>query len=226
MKRKWKVKAAGRLLAPPSADERRVYFQASNSVLYALDKRSGDIRWWWIAPSPSPYEVEFAGQTILATSHSPLLCSLDRKTGKPAGKYEAKAEIRSNPVWAGPNLVFATYDAPAGRGTIAFLRKQVKVELVSSLKSPQPAGTEISFTASATGFYLPRYEFYLRQGEEKSVVQKATEKGSWVWFSEKEGTYFVGVKVSDEKQLKEAELSFEISKKEDKTKPEKEKKGG
>jgi outer membrane protein assembly factor BamB len=226
MRRKWTVKAAGRLLSAPRTDEKNAYFQASNSVLYALDKRNGHIRWWWIAPSPSPYDLEFVGQTVLATSRSPLLFSLDRKSGKAAGKYEARTEIRSNPVWVDPNVAFATFDVAAGRGIVAFLRKQVKVELASSLKSPQPAGTEVSFTASATGFYLPRYEFYLRQGEERTVVQKASEKNSWVWFAEKEGAYFVGVRVSDEKQLEEAELSFEVSKKEDKIKSEKEKKGG
>lgn len=214
MKRKWKIKAAGKILASPSADEKRVYFQASNSVLYALDKGGGDILWWWIAPSRGSCELGFDGQAVLVTSHSPLLFSLDRRSGKVVGKYEAKTEIRSNPVWAEPNLVFATFDSSADRGIITFLRKEVKIEISSSLPSPRPAGTEISFTASATGFYRPRYEFYLRQGEEKSVVQKETEKNSWIWFAEKEGTYAVSVRVSDEKQNKEAEIPFEISKKE------------
>lgn len=214
LKRKWKIKAAGRLLASPSADEKRVYLQASNSVLYALDKSGGDILWWWIAPSRSSYDLGFDGQRVLAASRSPLLFSLDRKSGKVVGKYEAKSEIRSNPVWAEPNLVFATFDTPADRGIINFLRKEVKVEISPLLSSPRPAGTEVSFTASATGFYLPRYEFYLRRGEERSVVQKASEKNSWVWFTETEGTYAVGVRVSDERQAKEAEIPFEVSKKE------------
>lgn len=213
LKRKWKIKAAGRLLVSPSADEKRVYLQASNSVLYALNKSGGDILWWWIAPSRSSYDLGFDGQRVLVASRSPLLFSLDRKSGKVVGKYEAKTEIRSNPVWAEPNLVFATFDTPADRGIINFFRKEVKVEISPSLSSPRSAGTEVSFTASATGFYLPRYEFYLRRGEERSVVQKAAEKNSWVWFTETEGTYAVGVRVSDERQAKEAEIPFEVSKK-------------
>jgi len=212
-KRKWRIRAGGRLLVSPSADEKRVYFQASNSVLYALDKSGGDIVWWWIAPSRSSYELGFDGQSVLVTSHSPLLFSLDPKSGKTVGKYEAKTEIRSNPVWAEPNLVFATFDSSADRGIINFIRKEVKVEISSSLSSPQPAGTDVSFTASATGFYLPMFEFYLRQGEERTVVQKAADQKSWIWFTEKEGTYTVGVRISDEKQSKEAEIPFEISKK-------------
>lgn len=214
MKRKWKIKAGGRILVSPSADEKRVFLQASNNVLYALDKSGGDILWWWIAPSRSSYEVGFDEARVLVTSHSPFLFSLDRKSGKVAGTYEAKTEIRSNPVWVEPNLVFATFDSSADRGVINFLQKEVKVEISPSLSSPQPSGTEVGFTATATGFYLPRYEFYLRQGEERLVVQKAAEKNSWTWFTEKEGTYSVGVRVSDERQTKEAEIPFEISKKE------------
>lgn len=214
LKRKWKIKAAGKILASPCADEKRVYLQASNSVLYALDKSGGDILWWWIAPSRSSYDLGFDGQRVLVTSRSPLLFSLDRKSGKVVGKFEAKTEIRSNPVWSEPNLIFAAFDTPADRGIVNFLRKEVKVEISPSLSSPRPVGTEVSFTASATGFYQPRYEFYLRRGEERSVVQKAAQKNSWVWFTEKEGTYAVGVKVSDERQTKEAEIPFEVSKKE------------
>jgi outer membrane protein assembly factor BamB len=228
LKRKWKIKAGGKILVTPSADERRVYLQTSNSVIYALDKSGGEILWWWIAPSRSSYKLEFDGSRVLVTSRSPLLFSLERRSGKVVGKYQARTEIKSNAVWAEPNLLLATFDSPADRGIITFLRKEVKVGIAPSLSSPRPAGTEISFTASATGFYLPRYEFFLRQGEEKSVVQKAAEKNSWVWFAEKEGTFAIGVKVTDERQAQEAEIPFEISKIEKQTEghdpPKKEKK--
>lgn len=213
-KRKWMIQSGGRLLVPPGADQKRVYFQASNNVIYALDKKGGDILWWWIAPSRSSFELGFDGQKILATFRSPSLFLLDGKSGKVIGQYTAKSEIRSNPVWVDPNLVFATFDTSADQGNISFLRKEMKAEISSSLSSPQPAGTEISFTATAKGFHLPRFEFFLRQGEEKTVVQKAGENKTWVWFPEKEGTYAVGVRVNDERQAAEAEIPFEIAKKE------------
>lgn len=216
-KRKWTIKAGGRLLITPSADQKRVYFQASNSVLYALDKRGGAILWWWIAPSRNFFELGFDAQKILATSRSPLLFLLDGRSGKVIGSYESKSEIRSNPIWAEPNVVFATFDPSADRGLIAFLRKQVKVVISSSLASPQPAGTEIIVTASATGFYRPQYEFYVRRGEERSVLQKASDKNSWAWYADTEGSCSVGVRVTDERQAKEAEIPFEISKNEKKT---------
>jgi len=214
MKRKWMIKGGGRLLVSPRADEKRVYFQASNSVLYALDKKGGNILWWWIAPSRSAFELGLEGQGILATSRSPLLFSLERTSGKAVGSYEAKTEIRSNPVWAEPNLAVAVLDPTAERETITFLRKKVKVEILASPASPQPAGTEVTFTAEAAGFFRPKYEFFLRRGEERSVVQEAGEKNSWVWYADNEGSVAVGVRVSDEKQAKEAEIRFEISKKE------------
>jgi outer membrane protein assembly factor BamB len=215
-KRKWKIRMGGKLLVPPVADQKRIYLQASNAVLYALDKKGGDILWWWIAPSRTSFSIGFEGGQILATSRSPQLYSLDAKSGKVTGEYEAPSEIRSNPVWVDPDLILSTFDSSSDRGIIFFLRKQVKAAISSSPASPQPAGTEITFTATATGFYLPQFEFYLRQGEEKTVVQPAGEIATWAWYAEKEGTYAVGVRIKDEKQEAEAEIPFEISKKEEK----------
>lgn len=213
LKKKWGIKAGGRLLVSPRADEKRVYFQASNSVLYALDKKGGTILWWWISPSRSAFPLGLEGPEILETSRSPFLYALDRRSGKAAGSYEAKTEIRSNPAWAAPNLAVAIRDPTAASEAIAFLRKKVKVEIVASPASPQPAGTEVTFTAEAAGFFRPQYEFYMREGEQKSVVQKAGEKSSWAWYAEKEGNFVIGVRVSDEKQSKEAEVKFEVAKK-------------
>jgi len=210
---KWKIKTGGRLLLPPRADEERIYFLASNSVLYCIDKKGGDILWWWIVPSRSAYDLEFSADKILVTTLSSILFCLDRKTGKEIGRYDAKAEIKSNPLWDVPYVLINIHDYLENKGTIVYLRKEVKVQLTSTLSSPQPAGTEINFTAFTVGFYLPKYEFFLRGGEEKVVVQKESERNSWVWFPEKEGSYTVGVKVSDEKQTMETEIPFEIAKK-------------
>jgi outer membrane protein assembly factor BamB len=224
-KRRWKIMAAGRILAPPRADEERVYLQASNSVLYALHKSGGEILWWWAAPSRSPYGLGFDGDKVLVTSRSPLLFALDKKTGKAAGQYEAGTEIRSNPVWAVPNLLFALFDPAAGQGVVSWLEKEVQVKVSSSPSSPQPPGTEVVFTASASGFYRPEFEFLLRRGEEKTVVQKASDKKSWVWYPEKEGSYSVSVKVTDEKQAKEADIPFEVAVKNQKDEKKKDDKG-
>ncbi len=210
--RMWKIQLGGRILAPPLADERHVFFAASNCVLFCLDKRSGEIQWWRALPSLSRYDLEFSDGKIIVSSSSPTLICLDRKSGEEAGSYDAGSELRSNPLWLDPYLVATLYDQREDRGSVVFLRREVRVQLGAALPSPQPVGTEISFTASAVGFYLPRYEFFLRQNGERIVVQKESARNTLAWFPDKEGTYTVGVRVSDAKQAREAEIPFEIVK--------------
>jgi outer membrane protein assembly factor BamB len=211
-KRKWKITAGGRLLASPRADRKRVFFQASNGVLYALDKKGGNVLWWWISPSKSRHDLEFDEEKVLATSSSPYFYTLDVKSGKTIGKYDAKEEIRSNPVWAEPYLFFALFDPSVSKGRIVILRKEMSVRLSPSLASPQPVGTEVGFTASATGFYRPQFEFSLVRGEERTIVQAASEQTTWVWFADKEGSYTISLKATDEKHSQEVEISYEITK--------------
>jgi len=215
-KTKWKIKAGGNVLLPPQADEARVFFFASNSVLYCINKRGGDILWWWIVPSRNVYGLELAADKVLVTPFLSVLIGLDRKTGKEIGKYDAKLGMKSNPVWDDPYVVVSLYDDVAQKGTVLYLVKEVNARLTPSLRSPQPVGTEITFTASAVGFYLPRYEFSLRDGEVKTVVQPGSGRNSWVWYPEKEGNYTIGVKVTDQKQTREVELSYNVAAKKEK----------
>lgn len=211
-KRMWKIKLGGKILAPPRADDRHVFFVASNCVLFCLDKGSGEIQWWRALPSLSRYDLEFSDGKIIVSSSSPKLICLNRKNGEEVGSYDAGSELRSNPLWLDPYLVTSLYDQREDRGNVVFLHQEVRVQLGASLPSPQPVGTEISFTASAVGFYLPKYEFFLRRDGEMTVVQKEAPRNTWAWFPDKEGTYTVGVRVSDAKQEKETEILFEIVK--------------
>jgi len=210
MKRKWKILLGGRILAPPRADEKRVFLSASNSVLYCLNKKSGEILWWRPLPSRSPYEIEFSDGGLVVSSFSSTLVGWDRKTGEAIGTYDAGSEVRSNPAWLDSRLLIPLHDPREDMGSLVFLGRMVEVKLSPSLASPQPAGTEIRFTASAVGFERPKFEFMVHRDGEKIVVQKASEKNSWVWFPEKEGDYHVGVKVKDAWQEKEVELAFVI----------------
>jgi hypothetical protein len=209
-KRKWRVRLGGKLVVSPCADAKRVYFVASNSVLYCLDKKGGDILWWWIAPSRSAYDLELSAGKVLVTALSSVLYCLDARTGKEVGRYDAKTEIKSNPLWCPPYVLINLYDYLDDQGALVFLGREIRVKLAPSLSPPQPEGTEVTFTATATGFYLPKYEFFLQSGEEKTVVQKESERNSWVWFPEKQGDYTVGVRVRDEKSTREAEVLFRI----------------
>ncbi len=211
-RRMWKIQLGGRILAPPLTDDRHVFFVASNCVLYCLNKKSGEIQWWRALPSLARYDLESSDGKIVVASSSPTLVCLDVKSGEKVGFYDAGSELRSNALWLDPYLVAALYDPSEERGSVIFLHRQVSVQIGAALASPQPVGTEISFAASAVGFYIPRYEFFLRQDGERTVVQKGSARNTWVWFPDKEGTYAVGVRVSDAKQEREAEIPFEIIK--------------
>jgi outer membrane protein assembly factor BamB len=212
-KRKWRVRLGGKLVVSPRADAERVFFVASNSVLYCLDKKGGDILWWWIAPSRSAYDLELSDGKVLVTAFSSVLYCLDARTGKEVGRYDAKSEIKSNPLWYPPYALINLYDYLDDKGAVVFLAREIRVKLAPSMSPPQPEVTEVTLTATATGFYLPKYEFFLQSGEERTVVQKESERNSWVWFPEKEGNYTVGVRVRDGKNTREAEIPFKITSK-------------
>ena len=211
-KLRWRMRVGARVLSTPRADGNRVYFTASNTVLYALNKRGGDIDWWRILPSRSPFSPEIAGEKILAASASPVLVGLELRTGQETGRYDAGREVRANPSWVPPAILLALYDPGSGQGSVVRLEKLVKVELSASTPQPAAVGAEVIFTASPVGFYLPKYEFYIRRDSGTAVTQEASAKNSWTWFPESEGKVTIGVRVSDARETREAEMSFDVAK--------------
>ncbi len=211
-KKKWKRKIGGKIFSPLVVDRKRIFFLCWNNVLYCLNKKNGNILWWQIIPSRSFYRLEISGEKILVSSFSSILLCFDIETGEKIGEYDAGQEIKSNPLWAEPYVMFNIYDNNKDEGKTVFLKKILKVSLESSAKSPQKVGAEISFTASAVGFYRQNYEFYLQEGGEKKIVQEKSGRNSWAWFPEKEGSYIVGVKVFDEKESMKEEIPFVIKK--------------
>ena len=210
LKRKWKVKTGGRIFTPAVTDGKRVLFLCFNNVLYCLNRRNGHILWWQMIPSRSYYHLEVSGERVVASSLSSVVAGFDIKTGKKVGEFDAGQNLRSNPVWLNPYLLINIYDDQKEEGRLIFLKKMIRVSLKPSKNSPQKVGEEIAFTASARGFYLPKYEFYLKKGNEEEIVQEKSEKESWVWFPEKAGEYVVRVRVTDEKENVSAEIPFTI----------------
>jgi len=211
LEREWRVRIGGKVVVPPRPVGKRVIFIASNNVLYALAKKSGNIDWWRIIPGRSAYELEFDDKKIVVASRSSLLACYDGETGAEIGRYDAGEEIQSNPLWLDPYLLINLHDFAQGRGSLVFLEKEVRAELTASLVSPQPVGTEISFMVAAIGFKSPRFEFVLHSPDENGkVVQKESEKNSWLWYPEKPGIFRIEVRVSDGRQTRNAEIPFEI----------------
>ncbi len=122
-KRRWKIGTGGFVTAPPAADDRRIYFLNSNSALFCLDKRGGEILWWRPVPSPSYFRPEMCGEEILVTTLSSLLLGFYKKTGEKSGTHDAGQEIKSNPLVLDSGLVLDLYDGEAGQGILVFLKR-------------------------------------------------------------------------------------------------------
>ncbi len=208
--KKWEVKTGGRVLPVPVSDEKRVFFLAWNNVLYCLHKRNGSILWWRPIPSRSLFPLEIYKDKIVVSSLSSILVCFNVETGAKVGDFDVGKEMKSNPLWNPPFLLVNVYDRQTEKGKMLQMKKVVQLTLESSVVSPQYANREISLFATTVGFHLPQYEFYIKNGEEKNVVQAASDENTWSWFPSEPGLYTVGVSVSDEKVSKHSEIPFVI----------------
>jgi outer membrane protein assembly factor BamB len=208
--KKWKIKTGGKILTPPVTDTKRVFFLTSNNVLYCLKKTGGEVAWWEEIPSRSSYNIELVEDKIVVSSQSSVLVCFETIDGKKVGDFDLQQEVKSNPLWMAPYLLVNLYDFKKGEGTLVYLKKQVNALLSPNKASPQEPGEEINFTASFVGFFRPKYEFYIKEGEKKEVVQPESEKNTFTWFPPKEGSFTVGVKIRDERETATAEVPFDI----------------
>jgi outer membrane protein assembly factor BamB len=225
-KMKWKVKTGGKVRAYPISDKKRVFFLCMNNVLYCLNKKNGTLLWWMNIPARSYYRPEIIGDKITVSALSPKLVCFEVETGKIVGEHEAPKEVRSNPLWIDPFLMFAQHDYGSNQGKLLFMDKSVYVTLTPSQGSPQPPNEEIIFTASPTGFHLPKYEFYFKRyvevrfglmsyillqvDENMEASGEKSEEDIWSWFPEKPGVYVIGVRATDEREKAVAEFPFLI----------------
>jgi outer membrane protein assembly factor BamB len=122
-RRRWKIRTGGFVTAAPAADDRRIYFLNSNSALFCLDKRGGEILWWRPVPSPSSFRPEICGEEILAATLSNLLLGFYKNTGEKSGSHDAEQELKSNPLLLDSRLVLNLYDKESGQGILAFLKR-------------------------------------------------------------------------------------------------------
>ncbi|MFC2167024.1 PQQ-binding-like beta-propeller repeat protein [Acidobacteriota bacterium] len=208
--KKWEVKTGGRVLPVPVSDKKRVFFLSWNNVLYCLHKRNGSILWWRPIPSRSLFPMELYKDKIVVSSLSSRLVCFNVETGARIGEFDVGKEMMSNPLWSSPFLLVNVYDQETEKGELIQMKKVVQSSLESSVVSPQIANQEILLSVTTVGFHLPQYEFYIRSGEEKNVVQATSDKSTWAWFPSQPGTYTLGVIVSDEKINQQSEIPFVI----------------
>jgi cell wall-associated protease len=86
------------------------------------------------------------------------------------------------------------------------------VSLASSRTSPQPVGTSISFTATATGGRSPyQYKWWLFNGTTWTVVRDWSSSATWAWTPTKPGSsYQVGVWVRDSTMTSDIATYYKI----------------
>jgi hypothetical protein len=228
-KTKWKIRSGGATFVHPVISGNQVLFLCWNCVLYCLNKKNGSILWWGSVPSRSYYRIEVIEKRVVASSFSPEIVCFDLKTGESVGTYEASQELKSNPAWFPPFLLVNLHEPESDKGKLVFLKKDVGVNLISSKKSPQKPNEEITFSAKATGFHLPKYEFFLsrfikaklqpgiiaffREGD-REIVQQSSELSAWDWFPGEQGYYNVEVEVLDEREKAHGEMPYSIQKEE------------
>ena len=209
---KWKVELGGSINAPPLTAPDRLYFPAANGVLYGMSGRSGEILWWQASPAKKIYGLTAIEGKIAVGAAAPRVSAYDLKTGRPAGQHDSGREVMANPLWLDPRLVVVHFDPKTDEGRIVFLKREVRAALTPGKASPQLEGEEVPFTADSVGLFKPTYEFYVKSGDSRAVLQKASTKTTWSWFPEKAGAYTIGVKAADEKTSAEAEVPFVIDK--------------
>jgi len=229
-KRKWKIKTGGKVLVPPTFDEKRAFFSCLNNVLYCVNKKSGTILWWDAIPGRNVNSLALVQKRVVITPRSSFLVSFETLTGEKIGGFDAGREFRSNPLWLEPFLLTSFYDASSDKGFLTFFRKKVAVTLSSTPESPQRVNTQIEITVKPVGFHLPKFEFMtarlsklhispyffilLKEPDSDKTGQDKSEENSWQWFPEEVGLFALGVKVVDGKEEKEGWIPYAILKEE------------
>ncbi len=209
-KTRWKVKLGATLAAKPLALGPRIFIWTSHGVLMCMDKREGDILWWKSLASRLTYPPVIIEDKIVVSVSSPSLKTYMIKSGEDGGTFDAGQELKGPVEWVEPWLLINSYDPATDKGKLCFLKKEVGLNLKASLEEPQKVGEEIVFSAKASGFFSPKYEFILAGDNKEEVVQKASDRSSWSWFPDKAGEFTIKVRATDSVEQGEAVMKFKI----------------
>jgi hypothetical protein len=96
---------------------------ASDSIVYRLNARSGEILWWRAVPSRIVYKPVVADGLVLVSALSPDVSGYDLRGGYGIGSYRAAGDLLAGARWVSPYL-FVIESDPASTGErIVFLRR-------------------------------------------------------------------------------------------------------
>ena len=93
----WAWRTGGDIVGTPTADVERVYFNARDNVMRALDRRNGAQRWrrpLQGRPTAGPLRID---SVVVVAGISPTVELFDTETGLPRGLYRAATELAATP---------------------------------------------------------------------------------------------------------------------------------
>src|SRR5260221_2418399 len=104
----WKVGADND--SPGVMEGHRVLFTAFDAVLYALNRRNGNLVWRAPLPSRPISRPLVSGRTVLVACHESDVIGFDLETGKAVGNLRASARIGTAPLLLGGRLFLGLRD--------------------------------------------------------------------------------------------------------------------
>jgi len=120
-KQEWAFRLAGAPLQPPVFEGRRILLPASDSVIYCLSARNGEILWWQAFPARVVHAPVVSDGVVLVSGLSREVAGYDLGGGFRVGGYTAAGELEAGPAWASPCLLAVETDAGAARQRLVFL---------------------------------------------------------------------------------------------------------
>lgn len=94
---RWRRKVGGDVSGRPTADEKRIYFASRDNILWAVDRKSGNLKWkagLSSRPSGGPLRL---GDALLMPLVSNQIVGFDPESGKPSVTAAAAGEIGLQP---------------------------------------------------------------------------------------------------------------------------------
>jgi outer membrane protein assembly factor BamB len=94
---RWGRNVGGDVSGLPAADEKRIYYASRDNILWAVDRKSGNLRWkanLGSRPAGGPLRLP---DTLLMPMVSSEIAGYDPQTGKPTVTVRASGEIGRQP---------------------------------------------------------------------------------------------------------------------------------
>ena len=91
--------------AASAITEHTVYAANQNGRIYALDRKTGELRWQYTGESSFDASPVVVGDTVIAISYGGMVYALRAETGEPQWQYDLGGRVSGSPAIAGQHLL-------------------------------------------------------------------------------------------------------------------------